>query len=128
MIGPERRLAGNLDTDGQVGFALSADRQRPARRPIITRAARTGPRSADLAFADRYAVAGPTIRPAARLGDLCVCRASRAHSPMQVSDQTTSRALLVAASATVAAGLAAEPATDLLARERRLTSGRCWLA
>jgi hypothetical protein len=56
MIGPERRLAGNLNTDGQVGFALSADRQRPARPPIITRAARTGPCSAQLAVADRHDV------------------------------------------------------------------------
>ena len=53
----------------RTGFALSADRQRPARSPIITRAARTGPCSADVAAAARYDVAGPTTRPALETGE-----------------------------------------------------------
>ena len=49
------------------------------------------------AVAGGYGFAGPTTRPRGRGWWICACpAASRAISPMQVSDPTTSRALLVA--------------------------------
>jgi Domain of unknown function DUF302 len=101
MIGPERRLAGNLNTDGQVGFALSADRQRPARPPIITRAARTGPVFRPTGIADRHAVRLTDDTDRSQSGEPeRVPRQSREFTAAKGRDPTTSRALVIASCAT----------------------------